>query len=226
MGWLEFIAAFAGFFLSHSLPIRPAVKSRIVAVLGPRGFTIAYSILSLAVLYWLLTAAGRAPTVTLWDWAPWQNHVPLIAMGMVCILLALTIARPNPFSFGGAHNDRFSPDHPGLIRWTRHPILAAFAIWALAHIVPNGDLAHVILFGAFAGFSLLGMRLIDRRKRREMGAEWERQRQALRSGPLFHSPASLPEAALRAILGILTYAALLRLHPLIFGVSPYLMLPH
>ena len=36
-------------------------------------------------------------------------------------------------------------------------------------LVPNGDLAHVILFGTFAGFALLGQRLIDRRKRREMG---------------------------------------------------------
>ncbi|MDX1780440.1 MAG: NnrU family protein [Thalassovita sp.] len=221
MGWLEYVIAFAAFFLSHSLPTRPATKSRIVAAIGPRGFAIAYSILSLTVLYWLLMAAGRAPALILWDWARWQNQVPLIAMTIVCILLALTIARPNPFSFGGAQNDRFSVDHPGLIRWTRHPILAALAIWAVAHILPNGDLAHVILFGTFAGFALLGMRIIDRRKRREMGAEWTRFRDALRSSPLFHSPVSLPGLSVRVILGILAYAALLQLHPLVFGVAPY-----
>ncbi|MYM55516.1 NnrU family protein [Thalassovita mangrovi] len=222
MGWLEFIAAFAVFFLSHSLPTRPGVKSRLTAAIGARGYTIAYSMLSLAVLYWLLMAAGRAPVVPLWDWAPWQNQVPLIAMGIACTILALTIARPNPFSFGGAQNDRFSTDHPGLIRWTRHPILAALAIWAVAHIVPNGDLAHVILFGTFAGFAFLGMRLIDRRKRREIGAEWDRLRSELRAGPPFHSPASLLDLSIRVILGILTYAALLHLHPALFGVAPYL----
>ncbi len=222
MDWLEFIAAFVVFFLSHSLPTRPAVKSRLTAAIGTRGYTIAYSALSLAVLYWLLMAAGRAPVVPLWDWAPWQNQVPLIAMGIACTILALTIARPNPFSFGGTHSDRFSPDHPGLIRWTRHPILAALAIWALAHIVPNGDLAHVILFATFTGFAFLGMRLIDRRKKREMGAEWVRLRSELRKGPLLHTPASLLDLSIRVILGILTYAALLHLHPLVFGVSPYL----
>jgi uncharacterized membrane protein len=222
VGWLEFIAAFAVFFLSHSLPTRPAVKSRIVAAIGPCGFAIAYSILSLAVLYWLLMAAGRAPVLILWDWAPWQNQVPLVAMAVVCILLALTIARPNPFSFGGAHNDRFSADRPGVVRWTRHPILAALAIWACAHVVPNGDLAHLILFGSFAGFAVLGMRIIDRRRKREMGAEWNRLHDALRKGPLFHSPASVPGLSVRVILGILAYAALLQLHPLVFGVAPYL----
>lgn len=221
MGWLEFAAAFALFFLSHSLPTRPAVKSRLTAVLGARGFATGYSILSLAVLYWLLTAAGRAPVVTLWDWAPWQNHVPLVAMGIVCVILALSVGRPNPFSFGGAQNDRFSADRPGLVGWVRHPILAALAIWAAAHIVPNGDLAHVILFATFAGFALLGMKLIDRRKRREMGADWARLRDDLKKGPLFHAPASVLDLSIRVILGILTYAALLHLHPLVFGVSPY-----
>ena len=222
MGWLEYVIAFAAFFLSHSLPTRPAVKSRIVAVIGPRCFAVAYSILSLAVLYWLLMAAGRAPVLVLWDLAPWQNQVPLIAMAGVCILLALTISRPNPFSFGGAHNHRFSADRPGVIRWTRHPILAALAIWACAHVVPSGDLAHVILFTTFAGFALLGMRIIDRRRKREMGAEWDRLRDELRAESLFHAPVSVWGLSIRVILGILAYAILLQLHPLVFGVSPYL----
>ncbi|CUH64617.1 putative membrane protein [Thalassovita gelatinovora] len=222
MGWLEFIAVFAVFFLSHNLPTRPEVKTRIVAAIGDWGFTTVYSVLSLAVLYWLLMAAGRAPVVMLWGWAPWQNHVPLIAMCIVCVLLALTIARPNPFSFGGARNDWFSTDRPGLIRWTRHPILMALAIWALAHLVPNGDLAHVILFGTFASFAVLGMKLIDRRKQRVMGSDWVRLRQELSSGPFLHSPASLRGLSIRLFFGVLAYAALLHLHPLLFGVSPYL----
>lgn len=59
-------------------------------------------------------------------------------------------------------------------RWSRHPLLAALALWAAAHVVPNGDLAHLILFGTFAAFAFLGGRLIDRRKRHEMGPEWQR----------------------------------------------------
>ena len=57
----------------------------------------------------------------------------------------------------------------------RHPLLWVFALWAASHAVPNGDLAHLLLFGTFTAMALLGMVAIDRRKRRQMGeAEWAR----------------------------------------------------
>lgn len=70
MGWLEFTAAFLVFFLSHSLPVRPPLKPWLQARLGRVGFTLFYSLLSLAVLAWLIGAAGRAPFVPLWNWSP------------------------------------------------------------------------------------------------------------------------------------------------------------
>lgn len=219
MGWIEFIAAYAVFFLSHSIPVRPPLRPWLQARLGPTGFTLAYSVLSLAVLAWLIGAAGRAPHVTLWDWAPWQVHVPLMLMGPVCLILALAVGRPNPFSFGGARNDLFDPAWPGIVRWSRHPLLAALALWAAAHVVPNGDLAHVILFGSFAAFALLGGRLIDRRTRREMGAEWQRLRRAVASAPLLPRQSSGGTLA-RLLAGVALYAALIRVHPVLFGVSP------
>jgi uncharacterized membrane protein len=216
MGWVEFALAYATFFLSHSIPVRPPLRPWLQARLGRSGFTLAYSALSLAVLAWLIGAAGRAPLVVLWDWARWQADVPLAAMLPVCLILALAIARPNPFSFGGARNDRFDPSRPGLVRWSRHPLLLALALWAGAHVVPNGDLAHAILFGTFAGFALVGGRLIDRRKRRAMGEDWLRLRAAIRRAPLV--PDAIPLA--RLLAGLALYAALIWLHPFLFGVSP------
>jgi uncharacterized membrane protein len=220
MGWTEYALAFAAFFLTHSLPVRPPLRPWLVARLGRRGFGLAYSVLSLAVLVWLIGAAGRAPFVPLWSWAPWQLLVPLAAMLPVSLILALAIARPNPFSFGGARNDAFDAARPGIVRLTRHPLLLALAIWAFAHIVPNGDLAHVILFGTFAVFALLGRRLVDRRKRREMGEDWARLDAARRAAPLLPPPASWPGAVLRLGLGVALYLGLLGLHPWLFGVSP------
>jgi uncharacterized membrane protein len=216
MGWFEFSLVYVVFFLSHSLPVRPPLRPWLQARLGACGFTLAYSALSLAVLGWLLVAAGRAPHVTLWDWAPWQVHVPVVVMGPVCLILALSIGRPNPFSFGGARNDLFDPARPGIVRWSRHPLLAALALWAAAHVVPNGDLAHVILFGTFAVFAALGGRLIDRRKRGEMGAEWQRMRVAVEGAPFW--PHRVAVARLAA--GGALYVALIWLHPFVFGVSP------
>lgn len=219
MAWTEFVAAYAVFFLSHAIPVRPPVRPWLTARLGRRGFTLAYSALSLAILGWLITAAERAPYVPLWDWAPWQAHVPLAVMVPVCLILGLSIARPNPFSFGGVHNERFDAARPGIVRWTRHPLLAALALWAGAHIVPNGALAHVILFGGFAAFAALGGRVIDRRKQREMGADWHSLRRAVATAPLFAPCLSLG-GAMRVLASLALYAALLWLHPYLFGVSP------
>lgn len=219
MGWFEFAAAYAAFFLSHRVPVRPPIRTWLQARLGRGGFTLAYSLLSVAVLAWLIGAAGRAPYVQLWGWAPWQAYVPLSAMLPVCLILALSIARPNPFSFGGARNDRFDPSRPGIVRWARHPLLLALALWAAAHVVPNGDLARVILFGSFAGFAILGGRLVDRRKRREMGADWHRLQAAVARAPKVSLPIS-GAALMRLVTGAALYSALLWAHPFLFGVSP------
>ncbi|MEI4263705.1 NnrU family protein [Roseovarius sp. D0-M9] len=108
---------------------------------------------------------------------------------------------PIRFSFGGAQNERFDAARPGIVRWSRHPLLLAMALWAAAHIVPNGDLAHVILFGTFAIFALLGGQLIDRRKRHEMGPEWQRLRRVVAvAPPVLHFPlnGSKPPASSRS----------------------------
>lgn len=87
----------------------------------------------------------------------------------VCLILMLTIARPNSFSFDGARNDLFDPSRPGIVRLRRHPLLLALVLWATAHAVPNDDLPHLILFWAFAILATLSTHLVDRRRQREMG---------------------------------------------------------
>ncbi|MDZ7708787.1 MAG: NnrU family protein [Roseovarius sp.] len=221
MGWAEYAAALAVFFLSHSLPLRPRVKSALVVRLGRRGFSLGYSALSLGVLYWVLMAAGRAPYVPLWGWAAWQVHVTWLAMLVACLLAALAIARPNPFSFGGRGGNGFDPARPGLIRYTRHPLLVALALWAGGHLVPNGDLAHVALFGLFAGFAILGQRIVDRRRKRLMGAQWARLDAACRAVPPWPPrPASARGCLARLALGLAAFAGIIALHPCLIGVSP------
>jgi uncharacterized membrane protein len=150
-------------------PLRPWLVTQI----GARGFTLAYSALSVAIFAWLVGAAGRALFVPLWPWAPWQTHVTLLAMLAVCLVVAFVVLRPNPFSFGGGRAG-FDPARPGIVRWLRHPLLAAVVLWAFAHILPNGDLAHVLLFGTFGTFALFGHLLVDRRRRQALGPEWDR----------------------------------------------------
>ena len=221
MDWAEFTLAFLLFFLSHSIPVRPSVRSKLLAQLGASGFSISYSLLSLAVLYWLILATSRAPHVELWEWQLWQNQVPIITMLVAFWIVAMSIGRPNPFSFGGAKNETFDPAKSGLVKWVRHPLLISILIWSLAHIIPNGDLAHILLFGTFACFSLLGMWMIDRRKRVEMGlSQWSNLQQKARSqGELFPDMSPI-EIAVRTVGGLTAYLALLFSHSFLFGVSP------
>lgn len=230
MPWFEFISAGVVFLITHQVPTIPSVRSWLVSVIGERGFLIAYSILSLGVLSWLIIAAGRAPYTEIWAVASWQYWVPNLVMPIVCIIIAFATGTTNPLSFGGRQSDTFDPDHPGFAGITRHGLLWALALWSGAHVVPNGNLAHVILFGSFFVFSLYGMRIIDRRRQRQMGMEqWLRLAKSTSLWPFqsliirrWHPSFSgvWKSVLTRLIIGVLLYISLLIVHADVIGVSP------
>jgi uncharacterized membrane protein len=225
--WAELAAAFTAFLATHLLPARPRLRAALCSIAGERAYVAVYSLVSLLLLAWFIAAAGRAPFVEVWAFAPWQMWVPNIAMPVACALAAFGIGAANPFSFGGDKAQTFDPEHPGISGVTRHPLLLAIVLWAASHMAPNGDLAHVIVFGTFVAAGIAGMVAIDRRARHVMGAEqWQR---------LAARTSLLPCAALiggrwrpdlgrpswrRLALAALLYGALLALHQPVIGVSP------
>ncbi|MBW6506500.1 MAG: NnrU family protein [Rhodobacteraceae bacterium] len=224
-GWGELAAAFVAFFLSHALPGRPRLKARVVAVLGRAGYAVAFSILSTALLYWLIVAAGRAPYLELWPPALWQRWLVNIVMPLVIVLGCYGVGAANPFAFEGRAAG-FNPDHPGIAGVTRQPLLWALLGWSLAHLAANGDLAHGLMFGSFAVLAAAGFVLVERRRRRTMGsAEWARL--SARTGlvpfvALFAGRwrcSALPSGR-RAAVAIGIWGAFLWLHPIIIGLSP------
>ncbi len=220
MSWLGFAGVFGLFFMTHSVPVQPAIKSPIVAVLGPAGFAISYSAISVVMLALLIWSAGQAPFVPLWPQMPWHRHVVHLGMLGVCLTLAFAIARPNPFSFGGARNHTFDPERPGIVRLTRHPILTVIDLWAALHILPNGNLAHVLLFAVLGGFASAGGTLINQKKRREMGVDaWNRLNTTVAKSSFFYPKTPLIAFTLRLAAGVLAFALLLWLHPVVIGIS-------
>jgi len=164
---IEFCAAMTAFLVAHLIPASRGLRARLILLMGRTAYLAVYSLLSLALLGWLIVAAQRAETVWLWDPAPWQWHVPFIAMPMATFLLVAGLLSANPLSIslrGGTE--------PGPITAvTRHPVLWAFLIWAAAHIPPNGTVVALLLFGAMALFSLLGFVLLDLKARKRLGPE-------------------------------------------------------
>lgn len=227
-GWAEMAAALGAFFASHMAPARPQVRRYLIERLGKKTYIELYSLLSLAILSWLVAAAGRAPQVRLWDFEPWQLWVPNIAMPFACLLIAFGIAVKSPFSIAGRNGSAFDPQQPGIAGITRHPLLWAITLWAGAHIVPNGDLAHTALFGLFAAFGIAGMFMLDARNRREWSQQLWAHRAARTSIVPFAAVLSgrfrlgglSKEHIVRTLAAFALYAALLMSHQAVIGVSP------
>ncbi len=217
-GWGEFTGAFAVFMLSHMIPVRPPVRPWLVAKLGLVGYILAYSVLSILILVWLIAAAARAPYVPLLpDWSV-LRFVPLIVMPVVCWLAVAGLATPNPLSFGGLGKGDFAPDSPGILGFSRHPLPLALILWALAHLVANGDLAHVILFGVFAVFATVSMPMIDRRKKRMKGDDaWL----AAARNTSWFNPGGIRIKPWEVLVAAGAYATLLTLHASVIGVAPW-----
>lgn len=218
MDWVELGAALLAFLVTHAIPVRPPMRPWLVARFGKGGFTVAYSVLSLAVLWWLISAVGRAPVIPLWAPSSILSGLAMLGVLFACLVLALSVGVPNPFSFGGGPPERYDPKAPGLVRLTRHPLLLALALWAGAHVLANGDLAHVVLFGLFAGFALLGGWGLDERRRREMGGEWSRL-EALRCEAHL-STVFRRVSFLRLGLGSALFLGLWALHGPVIGIPP------
>lgn len=210
------VLAVAIFLVSHSLTNRPGLRRPIEARLGRVGFTIAYSILSLALLAWVIAAYIAAPMVPVWDQARWMRWVPALAMIPACVLLAAGMSTPNPFSIGPGGRG-FDPARPGILRLTRHPVLWGLALWAGAHIVPNGDAAALLVFVPLLALALAGPNLLDRKRKREMGERWE----VLAAATARPTRAMLREmGVVRVLAGLALYGALVALHPMVIGASP------
>lgn len=225
MGWLEFILALIVFMASHRIPASPRVRGFAVGLLGRRGYAIVFSLLSTALLFWVIFAAGRAPFVLLWDQELWQRWAANVVMPLALLLGTYGVLAPNPFAFEGVETG-FDPRHPGIAGVTRQPLLWAMVLWATVHLLANGDLAHVILFGLFLLFGLVGMRILERRKRRIMGeARWNEL--TARTGLVPFAalllgrwrPAHWP-SLWRLLIWAIIWVGLWHLHLPVIGVSP------
>jgi uncharacterized membrane protein len=169
---LEFAAAFAAFVAAHVVPAATGLRERGIAAVGSPAYTAVYSALSVALLVWLIWSAQRAPYVELWPPSPWRHAVPLVAMPVALALLGGAAVRPNPLSVSFRRSGSQS-GIGGVLTITRHPILWAFLLWSASHLLANGDLVAVILFGSLTLFAIQGMFALDRRGRKKLGErEW------------------------------------------------------
>jgi uncharacterized membrane protein len=162
--------AFVGaHFLISSTGFRPWAVGRI----GERPYAGLFSLQALALIVWMALAFQAAPRDQfLWE-IPGIRHLALAVMPLILVLAIGGFTAPNPSAVMMAAPDlAWRPK--GILTVTRHPVMWAFALWAVLHILANGDAAGVIFFGAFALLALAGTLAIDAKKRRSWPAEsWQ-----------------------------------------------------
>src|SRR3546814_8355689 len=79
-------------------------------------------------------------------------RVPLLVMPLACILLVAGLTSPNPTLVGGERFFDGAPESPavGILSVTRHPFLWGTGLWALSHLLANGDLSYVVIMVGIA----------------------------------------------------------------------------
>jgi uncharacterized membrane protein len=138
------------FMLLHLTPTVPSVRTSLRARLGSSGYTATFALLSLVGLALIVIGYGEARTLgranpQLWVPPQWTKHIALTLMLPAMILLVAAYV-------------------PSRIRTlTKHPMLAAVKLWALAHLLVRGDLASVLLFGSFLAYGIYDRISVERR---------------------------------------------------------------
>jgi uncharacterized membrane protein len=142
------IAGLVLFLGIHSVAIvSAAMRATAIKRMGEAAWKGLYSLISLLGFVLLCYGFGVARQTPMMLHAPpaWLRHVALIVMLPVFPLL-------------------FAAYLPGRIKTAaKHPMLAAVKLWAFAHLLANGNLADVLLFGGFLVWAVMDRISMQRR---------------------------------------------------------------
>ncbi len=181
------------FFAIHLVPSNAALRDGLVARFGDTGYKAVFGIVSLIGLVLIVVGfaklqmhPGKNPQL----WVPplWCRHIALALMlpAMIALVAAYVPSRI----------------HTAL----KHPMLVAIKLWALAHLLANGDLAALVLFGSFLAYAVYDRISVKRRS-------------AL--GPLGTTTGPWFNDVIVIVLGTALYAVfVLWAHQFLIGVSP------
>ncbi len=189
MGLLVMILGLLLFFAAHVFTTKREARAQAVARLGEGTYKIIYSLVSLAglaLIIWGFAHYRATGWVDVWYPPKALKHIALALMLPAVIMVVASYLR-------------------GRIYTTlKHPMLAGVKLWATAHLLANGDLGSIILFGSFLGWAVFDR--ISLKRRGDAG------------GPPI-PVGGLTNDLLAVAVGILAYLALaFAFHPVVIGV--------
>ena len=123
-----------------------------IARRGARPWKLGYTMLSIAGLALIVVGYGEARSVTTMLWVPpvWTRHVA-IPLVLIAFVLLAAASIPGTKLKAAVH----------------HPMVLGVKTWAFAHLIANGSVADVVLFGSFLVWAIVDYASLRRRDRRD-----------------------------------------------------------
>ena len=217
------LLSFVGFHLALSAR-RP--RAGLIHRLGEKGFLGLYSLIAFAALAGIVQGFRTAPYVVWWTPPLWGRWVAVSGMPIALYFLVAGFSTPNPAAAGQQGLLSGSEPTRGILRITRHPALCGFTLWALLHLLANGDRAGVLTFLSVVVLSVGGMLHIDARRLQHSAEAWQvfaKQTSRMPFAAIVRGQNSLRLGELgivRPLIALLLYAAILAFHRTLYGVSP------
>ncbi len=217
--------ACAFFLMIHLMISGTSLKEQVIARVGAPAYFTLFSILSIGGLLWMsiafTIALGDQMNHVFWKSGPFLRVIGLVGNLFSMLLLVIGLTTPSPTNLIALVKAPETPVY-GIIRVSRHPVLAGIGVWALTHLICNGNLAAWIFFGSILALCALGANNIDRKRTATMGklyASIERRTSiipfvAIMEGRTAFAPEELGVA--RALLAVSTYSVITVLHELLF----------
>lgn len=142
-----FILGLIIFFATHMWTAAArGPREKLVATLGAAGYRGLYSIAAAAGFALIIIGWRSADTSALYSPPSWARHITYFLM--LLSLIAITAAYLPKGRIAAA---------------LKHPMLAGVKLWALAHLLVNGEVRSVLLFGAFLAYGIFDRVAVKRR---------------------------------------------------------------
>ncbi|TFZ06768.1 protein NrnU [Ramlibacter henchirensis] len=167
-------------------------RQRTIGTKGDKAYKGLYSVVSIIGFILIIWGYGlaRQNPVQLWTPPRGMNHLAALLMLFSFVLLVATYVPRNAIKAK-----------------LHHPMVLSVKVWAFAHLLSNGTLADVVLFGAFLVWAVFSFRAARRRDR---------------AGNVQYAAETGKGTAIAVVVGVVAYAVFAAyLHGMLIGVRPF-----
>jgi uncharacterized membrane protein len=154
MGLAVMILGLALFLGVHVLPTQRQVRGRLLAATGEGIYKLVYavvSVLGIVLIAWGFAHYRAAGMIDVWEGSVSSRMLVTLKHITIALMLPAVILVVAAYLRGHIY------------KAVKHPMLAGVKLWAAAHLLANGDLGSIILFGSFLGWAVFDRISLKRR---------------------------------------------------------------